>query len=375
MKLALLFLLFYDFSHAEGIDIDSLNSHIYQKIIFSADLENYPLKTESSLKKKYLSFDNITYNIRYLNNKPIDGNDMINLEHMRNPDNISEINLFGWTLRKTHMKMYPTEYSFTYNKNDSIDRNQYSSVDTSEPVVILHISEDGKWGYCQTYFTRGWILLRDLQIVSHDNFRQFIKIDKIVVLKDNFLLGEFKYNFGARIPFVKKGKDFFEVILPDNSIEKLNISAENYMEMTKEFDKDIISRFLESQLGKTYDWGGKNGGRDCSALIMDAFRPFGLNLPRNSKDQAVIGIKTYDDFDSIDDFTNILRNSESFCTFVYFPGHIMVYGGMYDKDFIFYHSVKNINGLDVESVVKHYLFRDNLRIMEKRPKIITLCGN
>ena len=38
-------------------------------------------------------------------------------------------------------------------------------------------------------------------------------------------------------------------------------------------------------MGVKYGWGGIDGGRDCSSTIKDLLTPFGIWLPRDSKDQ------------------------------------------------------------------------------------------
>jgi len=51
-----------------------------------------------------------------------------------------------------------------------------------------------------------------------------------------------------------------------------------------------IVREAMTWLGTPYDFGGNGrGGIDCSALIQQVYRAFGIELPRVSRDQANIG--------------------------------------------------------------------------------------
>ncbi len=82
-------------------------------------------------------------------------------------------------------------------------------------------------------------------------------------------------------------------------------------------------------LGDPYGWGGYDGWRDCSRLLLDAALSFGIHLPRNSKEQAVqttyylkvAGMSPEAKLKSIDDA------AQTGIVFLHFPGHIMAYLG------------------------------------------------
>ena len=40
-------------------------------------------------------------------------------------------------------------------------------------------------------------------------------------------------------------------------------------------------------LGERYGWGHSYNARDCSGFVSDVYRSFGVQLPRNTRDQAV----------------------------------------------------------------------------------------
>jgi cell wall-associated NlpC family hydrolase len=52
------------------------------------------------------------------------------------------------------------------------------------------------------------------------------------------------------------------------------------------FARSLILRKAFKLLGERYGWGGMYHARDCSGLVMDVFRCFGLHLPRNAGQQA-----------------------------------------------------------------------------------------
>ena len=82
-------------------------------------------------------------------------------------------------------------------------------------------------------------------------------------------------------------------------------------------------------LGDPYGWGGYGGWRDCSRLIMDTAKSFGLTLPRNSYHQArktsyylnVEGMSAADKLDTIE------KAAKTGIVLLHFKGHIMAWLG------------------------------------------------
>ncbi|MBQ9394822.1 MAG: C40 family peptidase [Proteobacteria bacterium] len=82
-------------------------------------------------------------------------------------------------------------------------------------------------------------------------------------------------------------------------------------------------------VGDPYGWGGHDGWRDCSRLILDTARSFNIKLPRNSKEQAVktsyylkvAGMTPEDKLKAIE------NAAQTGIVILYFPGHIMAWMG------------------------------------------------
>ena len=103
-----------------------------------------------------------------------------------------------------------------------------------------------------------------------------------------------------------------------------------------------------------YGWGDKLGGRDCSRFIMDLFRTFGILMPRNSKEQAKVGV----DLDRVKGKSNkekrrVLDQAIPLATTLRLPGHIMLYLGRDEgKDYVI-HSLSGIQGPEkIETIGK-----------------------
>jgi hypothetical protein len=94
------------------------------------------------------------------------------------------------------------------------------------------------------------------------------------------------------------------------------------------YTQENVARQAFKMLHHPYGWGDRLGGRDCSRFIMDLFRTFGILMPRNSKEQAWVGL----DLGSVEEKPvqekrKILDQSIPLATIVRLPGHIMLYLG------------------------------------------------
>ena len=79
-------------------------------------------------------------------------------------------------------------------------------------------------------------------------------------------------------------------------------------------------------LGAPYGWGGRKESVDCSALTQDVYRSMGIELPRNSGEQArtTPGVS----FQGLSRKARLsLLKTLPVGSLLYMPGHIMIYSG------------------------------------------------
>jgi hypothetical protein len=84
-------------------------------------------------------------------------------------------------------------------------------------------------------------------------------------------------------------------------------------------------------LNSPYGWGDMYGEQDCSRFIQEVFSTVGLVMPRNSSQQAQVGILVADlsDQENLDVKTAALeQHAVPGITTLYMKGHIMLYLGM-----------------------------------------------
>ena len=259
---------------------------------------------------------------------------------------------FGCIVKRTDIRVFPTEERSTNTpSHDEFDRFQHSSISPGSPIAIYHFSKDKEWGYVQTPFIRGWVRIRDLAIAKEKT-----EMKNYEEAKDRLLVtGNRVSVFGdpsLRQPvFLAQMGDSFPLLsLPDgdkmpNAFYIIQIpSRENDGSLTfkKGFirsDEDVYKGFPPytqeniahqafKMLDHPYGWGDMAGGRDCSRFIMDLFRTFGILMPRNSKEQAMVG----KDLGLVKEMTlkekqKVLEEAIPMATTLRLPGHIMLYLG------------------------------------------------
>ena len=93
--------------------------------------------------------------------------------------------------------------------------------------------------------------------------------------------------------------------------------------------RNIIEQAF-SLLNAPYGWGGMYGEQDCSRFIQEIFATVGINMPRNSTDQAKVGelIARFDEKTKEEEKIKIiLSRAIGGITTLRLKGHIMLYLG------------------------------------------------
>jgi hypothetical protein len=109
------------------------------------------------------------------------------------------------------------------------------------------------------------------------------------------------------------------------------------------YTQENVARQAFKMLNHPYGWGDRFDGRDCSRFIMDLFRTFGILMPRNSKEQALVGtdlglVKGM----TIKEKQKILNQAIPLATTLRCPGHIMLYLGEDKGKYYVIHSIWGI---------------------------------
>jgi len=342
---------------AYPLDREGINREAYAKIPYMARVEELPEVMLGEVVRKWITEEDLRVDNEAKENRNLEG-----INSLVFPS-------FGWTKRRTNMRAYPTDRAF-HRGDPDIDLNQYTSVEPFTPVAVLHTSKDGRWFYAQVPFMRGWIKKEDVIIKDREELKRVLSLPFLVVVKPKVKVGGIEWSLGAKIPYIHKRGELYEVLLPDSSTEWVRLS-QGFSEGHLDFSEEKAREILQSLLGYPYDWGGKRGFWDCSSLVQSLFWVFGVELPRNSSQQAVIGIRVKERVGSYEELKDTLKDLPPFRTLLFSKGHVIIYGGMEGGEPVIYHALygmKKDNGdmYKPKRVVKNKLESDELRSIYRR---------
>ncbi len=221
------------------------------------------------------------------------------------------------------------------------DLLQNSLVNANEPLWLSHRSSSGEWTFVFTSYASGWIKSRDVGTLSASQALAWRQLAPVACLVDGHSVRDrhghflFATRIGMVLPLVGRTADHFSVLTAvpspsrgDAVMEAVSLPAELAVPVPLLPTVENLSLVAERLLGSPYGWGGLHGHRDCSATIRDFFMPFGLWLPRNSREQALAGQTiTLENLDPATKQRRIVERGVPFATLLYKPGHILLYIG------------------------------------------------
>lgn len=198
---------------------------------------------------------------------------------------------------------------------DGFDLNQESALLPFSPVMILNKWED--YYYIKTHVATGWVDSNCISILKRNQAKTLFYPDEFCIVTE---------------PVVTLcGKEFYmscKIPLKDNMLQIPYVENENlsfYSCPIKEgchvgylaFSRNTVLSQAIKFLDTPYDWGEKNGGLDCSSLVMYSFACCGIKLPRSSGEQAKVTfpVSTYPTKD-----ISLARPGD----IIYSPGHVML---------------------------------------------------
>ena len=287
----------------------------------------------------------------------------LNQESLKERGRIS----YALIVKRTDIRVFPTDELAMKTPNDcEFDRFQHSSISVGSPLGIYHLSRDREWAYAQTPFIRGWIRRHDLAIarerkdvVDYEEAKDRLVVtgNAITVFGDASLLQPvFTAQMGDSFPLLlvpggnKNTNAFYVIHIPRREDNGELGFRKGYIRTEEDvhqgflpYTQENIARQAFKMLNHPYGWGDRLGGRDCSRLIMDLFGSFGILMPRNSKEQALVGTN----LGSVggkpgNQKQKILDQALPLTTTLRLPGHIMLYLG---KDKAKYYAIHSIWGI------------------------------
>ncbi|MCM0755057.1 SH3 domain-containing protein [Desulfovibrio aminophilus] len=220
------------------------------------------------------------------------------------------------------------------------DYLQNTAVWAGTPLYLSHLSADGAFALAHCRYASGWVPVSDVAFAGPEFRKKFQAAPLVAVTRDRVSLADehglfrFQARVGMLLPLARATARGYEVLLPVRDAQGEATTVRGLLPPSDAAPLPLpataanLARVGDSMLGEPYGWGGMYGHRDCSALLLDLYTPFGLGLPRNSRQQGKAG--EYVSLEGLADQNKeaaILARGVPFATLLWKPGHIMLYVG------------------------------------------------
>ncbi len=265
---------------------------------------------------------------------------------------------WGAAVRSTSVRALPTGVTMLEEIGDvEFDQLQFTLIKFWSPVAVYHQSTDGRWLYIQAPYTKGWVRAKDIAIFpSRDKLRTLAKPDNFLAVTGESIpifldpeLGRIdqRASMGTLLPLIGRTRSAYVIWAPVRGEGGGVVMRRSYVDLKSDVSlgflpftqRDVIQQAFKL-LGARYGWGGTYDGRDCSGFTQDVFLPFGIDMPRGSKDQAYAGtqIDFFQPFKNPERKTAAILSGTPGVTLLRMPLHQMIYLGEVNGQFYAIHS-------------------------------------
>lgn len=281
---------------------------------------------------------------------------------------------YGMALRRTALRSFPTDQRvFSHAGDTDIDRFQESALFPGDPLVVVHASKDARWVFVVSPRYAAWVHAEDValgtaqQVFAHVDAAPYRVITGAkpltVYTPEAPVLSELQLDMGTRVPLdtslppdqpVNGQSPYTSWVLSlpvrDASgalafrpalLQRNQDSASGYLPMTR---ANIVRQAFKF-LGERYGWGHAYNGRDCSGFVSDVYRSMGVQMPRNTGDQAMSPGMTHTVYTDKDSHDARVKAAMALDVgdLVYIPGHVLMVIGRIDGKPYVIHDVSGIS--------------------------------
>ena len=262
---------------------------------------------------------------------------------------------YGLVVQRAPLRTFPTaQRVFRAPGDNDIDRFQETAFFPGTPLVIAHESRDRKWWFVVGKFYAAWIEKRFVAQGSRDAVLGYAsKSPHLIVtgatMRTTFTpelpeVSHLQLDMGTRVPLLAAwpgakpvngqavdASHVIELPVRDASgnlrlvpalLPRTVDVATDYLPLTR---ANILRQAFKF-LGERYGWGHDYDARDCSGFVSEVYRSMGVDLPRNTGDQARIVVYERVQVRPGDDAARreaLLRELDV-GDLVFIPGHVML---------------------------------------------------
>lgn len=234
----------------------------------------------------------------------------------------------------------------------AFDRLQESLLPPGTPVWVCHASRDGAWLFCDTPIGSHWLAAEKVARAGDELIQRWRSAPLAAILRDGAGLRDGQGGFvcqadlGTLLPLAGQDGGGLTILAPRACAGQaqdlaVRLTPGQAAPIPLSLTPTALARLAAPLLGQAYGWGGSFGGRDCSALLRDLFLPFGLWLPRNSRQQAEAGAQRIEleGLTAGEKEALIRQQGRPGLSLLYMPGHIMLYLGQWEGRAVALHAL------------------------------------
>ncbi|MEW9625722.1 C40 family peptidase [Rhodanobacter geophilus] len=267
---------------------------------------------------------------------------------------------YGLVVERAALRTFPTTLRvFSSDDDHDIDRFQESAEFPGTPVAIVHASRDGQWLFVVSPRYAAWMQkqyvaegAKDvvLAYAARTPYRVVTGASvRTVFTPEQPAVSQLQLDMGTRVPLLAtlppdqpvNGQTPYaaytlqlpirkadgSVALVPALLQKNTDTAADYLPLTP---RNLITQAFKF-LGERYGWGHSYDGRDCSGFVSDVYRSLGVQMPRNTGDQARSPALEHRLFTAADSHAVRLQAAMQLRLgdLVYIPGHVMMVLGQW----------------------------------------------
>ncbi|WP_266157496.1 SH3 domain-containing protein [Dyella silvatica] len=267
---------------------------------------------------------------------------------------------YGMAVHRVSLRNFPTSLrAFPGKGLQDFERFQESTIFPGDPVVIAYTSVDGEYFFIVSPHYAAWVERSAIaegradQVLSYADKTPYRVVtgDKVrtVFTPEAPAVSELQLDMGARIPLANVALDqpvngqgayaSWTLELPTRAadgslqfqpalLQRSVDSSADYLPLTQ---ANIIRQAFKF-LGERYGWGHLYNGRDCSGFVSDVYRSMGVQMPRNTGDQASSPVFHHQLFTAKDSHELRMKAlaGAQVGDLIYIPGHVMIFLGRID---------------------------------------------
>ena len=267
----------------------------------------------------------------------------------------------GLVTRRADLRTFPTRLRVFNQRGDTdIDRFQENALFPGTPVAIVHESRDGHWWFVVSQLYSAWVEKEHVaqgtpaQVFGYARKAPYLVVTgataQTAFTPEQPGVSEVQLEMGVRVPLLAdwpgdqpvNGQHPYTahvIELPYRAADGTLRFSPALLPRTADVARDYLplnrANLLRQGfkfLGERYGWGHSYNTRDCSGFVSEIYRSFGVQLPRNTRDQAVspaLNRIAFHDDATHQERLAVLRTLEV-GDLVYIPGHVMMVIGHED---------------------------------------------